>query len=337
MKLGFHAKLLIALLAIFSVVISIFIVYEPVWVRLLAWKLESSDKSVREEAAAELLKSGELGSRVLIAYFKERYTVAEVDERIKIVETMCAMVNEARVALKTMFKVRCKKEMVSIPAGEFMMGSEGGSGNEMPVHKAILSAFSMDKYEVTNEKYFTYECLTGKSKDYKTWAVKHEFSDDPLCPVVDVTWNDANGYADWMRMRLPTEAQWEYACRAGSTGEYCFGDNAEMLDAYAWYNSNSGNKTHPVGKKKPNKWGLYDMHGNVVEWCQDWDDKQYYSNSPLNNPPGPETGTSRVWRGGYCFSNYADCRSAYRIRFYPVSRLNLIGFRVCFSPVARRF
>jgi formylglycine-generating enzyme required for sulfatase activity len=331
MKIDFHIKLLIALLAIFGVVISIFIVYDPIKVRILAWKLESSDKSVREDAIQDLLKSGERGSRVLIEYFKTRYSEEEVEERIKIVETMCGMGDEARAAMKTMFKVRCKKEMVSIPAGEFMMGSESGSGDEMPVHKVILSAFSMDKYEFTNEKYFTYECLNGRAKDYKTWAGGNSFRENPLCPVVKVSWNDAKAYADWMRMKLPTEAQWEYACRAGSTGEYCFGDNAEILDVHTWYDSNSGNKMHPVGEKKPNKYGLYDMHGNVWEWCADWYDETYYSISPLNNPPGPESGIYRVLRGGGWFESTNNCRSAHRYRNYPQIRYNDIGFRACGS------
>jgi formylglycine-generating enzyme required for sulfatase activity len=334
MKIDFHIKLLIALLAIFGVVISIFIVYDPIKVRILAWKLESADKSVREDATAELLKSGERGSRVLIEYFKNRYIDAEVDERIKIVETMCAMDEEARAALRVMFIMRCRREMVSIPAGEFMMGSENGAGDEKPVHKVVLSAFAMDKYEVSNEKYFTYECLTGRVKDYKTWAGKHSFSENPLCPVVNVSWNEAKAYADWMRMKLPTEAQWEYACRAGFTGEYSFGDNAEMLERYAWYWENAERKTHPIGEKKPNKWGLYDMHGNVWEWCWDWYDEKYYTNSPSNNPPGPESGTARVLRGGSWDFDPLYCRAAFRDWDSPVYWCNYYGFRVC-TPIAR--
>jgi formylglycine-generating enzyme required for sulfatase activity len=327
MKIGFHAKLLLALLAIFGIVISIFIVYEPVRIKIYAWKLRSVDAATREDSIKTLMESGKRGADALIAYFKEQYPAAEVDERIKIVEIMCALGDEARAALKTMFKVRCRKEMVAIPAGEFMMGSESGDANKKPVHKVKLSGFFMDKYEVTNEKYFTYECLAGRVKDYKTWAEKHSCSYNLLCPVVDVSWDDAKEYADWLRMRLPTEAEWEYACRAGSTGEYCFGDNAEMLGEYAWYDED---KTHPVGEKKPNKWGLYDILGNVWEWCSDWYDETYYSKSPETNPTGPAIGTNRVLRSSG-WGNTARYRSADRGFNSPTLRFLELGFRLCRS------
>jgi formylglycine-generating enzyme required for sulfatase activity len=330
MKIDFHIKLLIALLAIFGVVISIFIVYDPIKVRILAWKLESSDKSVREDAINELLKCKERGHRVLIEYFKNRYIDAEVGERIRIVETMCGMNDEARATLKTMFMVRCRREMVAIPAGEFLMGSENGGPDEKPVHKVVLSAFAMAKYETTNEQYFTYECLNGKAKDYKMWQSGRSFGENPLCPVVEVSWLDAQEYANRMHFKLPTEAQWEYACRAGTTTEYCFGDNSELLDAYAWCWKNAGRKTHQAGEKKPNKWGLYDMHGNVWEWCSDWSDKTYYSKSLIVNPSGPESGTYRIVRGGsgWVISMDGFC-SAHRGNIIPNVRSGNCGFRVC--------
>jgi eukaryotic-like serine/threonine-protein kinase len=134
------------------------------------------------------------------------------------------------------------------------------------------------------------------------------------------------------KYRLPTEAEWEYACRAGSTTRFCFGDDEAKLEEYAWYVKNSDSKTHPVGQKKPNAWGLYDMHGNVWEWCQDWYGK--YPAGPLTDPEGgPEPGFwkklvyGRVLRGGSWYGYAGFTRSAFRNHF-PDFRNYLIGFRV---------
>ena len=123
--------------------------------------------------------------------------------------------------------------------------------------------------------------------------------------------------------RLPTEAEWEYGCRAGTAGDYA-GD----LGALAWYKDNSGGKTHAVGTKRANGWGLYDMHGNVWEWCHDWYDSGYYAESPAADPTGPATGSSRVIRGGSWDSDARNCRSANRFRSEPVNRLSNLGFRL---------
>src|SRR5262249_7991903 len=123
---------------------------------------------------------------------------------------------------------------------------------------------------------------------------------------------NADGY------RLPTEAEWEYACRAGSTAKYCFGDSQAELANYAWLKPGSEGKTHPVGEKIPNHWGLGDMHGNVWQWCNDWYAEDYYSASPSENPRGPETGKQRVLRGGAWDSTPEKCRSAYRHKEFPV-------------------
>ena len=154
-------------------------------------------------------------------------------------------------------------------------------------------------------------------------------------PVEDVSWEDCQEYIKKLnqtggipsgyKLSLPTEAQWEYACRAGSTGAY--GGTGD-LDEMGWYYDNSGGETHEVRGKKPNAWGLYDMHGNVWEWCQDWYDYGYYEKSPDQDPPGPGSGSSRVYRGGSWYSNARDCRSAIRSRYAPGYRGSLLGLRL---------
>ncbi len=138
--------------------------------------------------------------------------------------------------------------------------------------------------------------------------------------------------------RLPTEAEWEYACRSGTTTRYYFGDDSADLGDYAWYRGNTEGmgegRTHRVGEKRPNAWGLYDMHGNVLEWCSDWYGSDYYANSPLEDPTGPESGSQRVARGGRWRSTAKFCRSAPRNRLSPRNRWSeRLGFRLAFSSV----
>ena len=131
---------------------------------------------------------------------------------------------------------------------------------------------------------------------------------------------------------MPTEAQWEYACRAGSKTRYCFGDDESKLGEYAWYDENSDDKTHPVGEKKPNAWGLYDMHGNVWEWCQDRWRHGYYKESPVDDPTGAATGSFRVFRGGSWYYPAGYCRSAYRGSVEPRDGCDNLGLRVSRVP-----
>jgi len=153
------------------------------------------------------------------------------------------------------------------------------------------------------------------------------------CPVEQVSWDDAQEFIRKLNQkegadnyRLPTEAEWEYACRAGSTTAYCFGDDESRLKEYAWYDKNSDSKTHPVGLLKPNAWGLYDMHGNVWEWCQDWYGD--YPSDAATDPIGATVGSYRVLRGGSWsyFARY--CRAAYRDAYSPGGRRNYYGFRL---------
>ena len=155
-------------------------------------------------------------------------------------------------------------------------------------------------------------------------------------PVVRVSWNDANAFCAWAtaktkrRVRLPTEAEWEYACRAGTTSRLFFGNNESALGAYGWTIANSGSRTHPVGQKKPNPWGLFDVYGNVWELCQDWPGP--YSAGAVTDPMGAETGGRRCMRGGsWADKSGASC-STCRGKFPPTWNGVHIGFRVAVSP-----
>jgi formylglycine-generating enzyme required for sulfatase activity len=227
-----------------------------------------------------------------------------------------------------------KLELVLVPAGEFLMGSpdsdKDADADERPQHRVrITKPFYMGKYLMTQEQW---EAVMGNNASYFK---------GPKNLVEDVSWDDCQQFLDKLNKRqgnpagkfvLPTEAQWEYACRAGSKTRYYFGDDAAKLGDYAWYDKNSDNKTHPVGEKKPNVWGLYDMHGNVWEWCQDWYDDGYYAKSPADDPTGPATGSYRVFRGGSWNYPAGGCRSAIRIRFLPGGRFFNLGFRVSLVP-----
>ena len=219
-------------------------------------------------------------------------------------------------------------EFVKIPAGEFMMGSLSGEEDryedEGPVHKVtIKEAFYLGKFEVTQKQWRE---VMGSTPSY--------FKGDDL-PVEGVSWNDVQEFIEKLnemegndKYRLPSEAEWEYACRAGTTTRYYFGDDESRLGDYAWYDGNSGGKSHPVGQKKPNPWGLYDMHGNIWEWVQDeWHSD--YNGAPSDGSAW-ESGSSsgRVSRGGSWFSFAWNCRSAYRTYFNPGYRGGNLGFRV---------
>ena len=218
-------------------------------------------------------------------------------------------------------------KLVLIPAGEFMMGSSDGNGHEMPPHRVrITKPFYLGLTQVTQGQY---ERVIGENPSC--------FDGNPR-PVEQVSWNDAVEFCGQLSdkegktYRLPTEAEWEYACRAGSTGRYCFGDSESQLDLYAWYDDNSGRETHAVAQKKANAWGLCDMHGNVWEWCSDWYDSDYYGRSPTSDPRGPSSGSYRVFRGGSWFSLARYCRCAFRNCNSPGDEDFSLGFRVSLVP-----
>ncbi|MDE0866082.1 MAG: formylglycine-generating enzyme family protein [Rubripirellula sp.] len=211
-----------------------------------------------------------------------------------------------------------------IPAGKFTMG-EANNAHEV----TLTEPFKMGIHEVTQAQY---EQVMGVNSS------RFKSSDNP---VEMVSWDDAVEFCRRLSelpkeklaenvYRLPTEAQWEYACRAGTTTKFSFGDDDSDLGDYAWYGDNSRRNTHPVGSKLPNAWGLSDMHGNVYEWCQDW-----YGNYPdraVTDPTGAGTGSFRVFRGGGWSLIAEYCRSASRSRREPSFRSNLLGFRVSLSP-----
>jgi formylglycine-generating enzyme required for sulfatase activity len=210
--------------------------------------------------------------------------------------------------------------MVDIPAGKFMMGSDEDD-REKPIHEVTVNAFKMGKYPVIQSQY---EAVMGTNPSY--------FSGNPQNPVENVLWSEAQAFCEKLseltgqKYRLPTEAEWEYACRAGTHTRYYFGDDEKQLGEYAWYSQNSYSTTHPVGQKNPNNWGLYDMHGNVWEWCEDgWHNN--YQNAPKDGSSwNNNRSQNRVLRGGSWNYNPRYCRSAYRN--INDSRYGNYGFRV---------
>ena len=276
---------------------------------------------------------------------------------------------------------RLGPEMIWLPGGTFRMGSPAGVGSkdERPAHDVTLSHYAVGQYPVTVGEFRRFCAATGyrtaaeqgsgafvldkgkwKEKKDANWQNPY-FAQDDRHPVVCISWTDAQAYCDWLSRGtgqtygLLSEAQWEYACRAGSDTRYYFGDDEAQLGDYAWYSRNAGDHTHPVGEKRANAWGLYDLHGNAWEWCQDWyahDYQQFASGaerdsqsarreasvtearassgeqSMASDPSGPESGSSRAVRGG-SWGNSADrCRSADRNSGRPSDRYYNLGFRL---------
>ena len=202
--------------------------------------------------------------------------------------------------------------------GSFSMGTlVGGDDVERPVHEVTVSPFQMGTLAVTKEKFARFE-------------PEHDCRGGDRHPVTNVSWYLARLYARWAGADLPSEAQWEYACRAGTQTLWSFGDDESDLAEHAWYKANSERATHPVKGRAPNPGGLYDMHGNVWEWCGDWFGP--YSAGPVTDPPGPDGGVVRVLRGGSCWKVADGCRSAFRNRYLPEVRNGFVGFRLCRRP-----
>jgi formylglycine-generating enzyme required for sulfatase activity len=233
--------------------------------------------------------------------------------------------------------------MVKIPAGSFMMGDNSckqvramcadpfdksneipcakeectGRSNERPAHKVTLDSFWMAQTETTQKQ--SYKVMGSNPSKFTSEKLGYRSENNP---IEKVNWHEAKKFCEKIGYRLPTEAEWEYAARAGTTG-----DRYGALDEIAWHDKNSNKQTHPVAKKSPNSFGLYDMTGNVWEWVNDWHGKDYYKVSPGNNPKGPRSGKRRVLRGGSFSSLANSLRASNRGSLNPVVRFNYSGFR----------
>jgi len=242
-------------------------------------------------------------------------------------------------------------EMISVAGGTFQMGSTDGESDQKPVHSVTVSSFKISKYEITNAQFceflndygsdkvksgtyagetMIYEHDWGVKKSGSTWQPQSGYENHP---VVYVTWFGANAFCEWAGGRLPTEAEWEFAARGGVETQFIASNSykyagSNTIGDVAWYADNSDSKTHKVGDKSPNELGIYDMSGNVWEWCADWYDEKYYSSSPKNDPLNTKKADSRVLRGGSW--NYYDnyCRVAYRNRGNPNDWNYSVGFRL---------
>ncbi len=222
-----------------------------------------------------------------------------------------------------------EENFVTLPRGIFLMGSELYA-NEQPIHEVEIDYdIAMSKYQVTVEDYMLFAQATGVEMPEE----KHVHLGVNV-PVRRVTWLDAMAYCKWLSeregktFRLPSEAEWEYACRSGSHKKYCFGDDASKLGEYAWYKENSEKVTHDVGTKKPNAWGLYDMHGNVWEWCSDRYAENYVGASSDGSAHRVRSEKGMVLRGGAWSGIAPKLRSSIRINLGASSRNYFVGFRV---------
>jgi formylglycine-generating enzyme required for sulfatase activity len=220
---------------------------------------------------------------------------------------------------------------VPIPGGSFLMGSNEGEDDERPIHNVLIEGFLMCKYEVTQQQWFE---VMGT----KPWEGLKYVNIGDNCPVVNVDWYDVRDFIKQLNkrsgdhFRLPTEAEWEYTCRAESTTKFAHGSYKMNLTQYAWFYDNAFKKgdmhAQDVGTRKPNNWGIYDMVGNVYEWCSDWYSRNYYNKSPVQTPKGPMYGSYKSVRGGDWARTDYFLRSASRRYYSPHYKDVNVGFRL---------
>jgi len=222
-------------------------------------------------------------------------------------------------------------DLVFVQGGTFYMGCTDEQDNdcwvnERPDHQVTVSDFYIGKYEVTQAQW---KAVMGRNPSY--------FKGNNL-PVENVSWNEVQEFIQKLnaktgkQYRLPTEAEWEFAARGGIESKGYKYSGSNMIGDVVWYSSNSSSKTHDAGKKQANELGLYDMSGNVWEWCSDWYNEDYYKTSPTANPTGPNTVSSRVLRGGSWISHAQRCRVSLRDFYTPGNRIDYIGFRLALIP-----
>jgi|GEM_PF-4366429 len=217
-------------------------------------------------------------------------------------------------------------EMIVVEGGSFLMGNNEGADDAKPAHPVTLSSFSMSKYPITQAQW---QAVMGSNPSY------HKYCDN--CPVEQVSWADVQEYikrlnsATGKNYRLPTEAEWEYAARGGNKSRGYIFAGSNTLDEVAWYSGNSNEETHQVGQKQPNELGLFDMSGNVFQWCSDWYGADYYYQSATIDPLGPLDGGYRIIRGGSCFYGNNYCGVSLRDITYPSNRNYGVGFRLVLS------
>jgi len=242
------------------------------------------------------------------------------------------------------FQDAAPPNMVYVKGGDFDMGNSRGKSDEHPVRKVKVSSFYIHKFEVTNSQFALFLNAYGsdnvKSGEFagqdmifeEEWGLRFDgniWSAQPgyaAFPVVNVTWFGANEFCKYYGYRLPTEAEWEYAARGGNKSRAYKYSGSNNIDTVSWYNSNS-RTTRPVGKKQRNELGIYDMTGNVWEWCSDWYDKDYYQKNVINNPTGPSSGTAKVLRGGSFFDNRDKLSPTARDFSFPFIGYYSYGFR----------
>jgi len=228
--------------------------------------------------------------------------------------------------------VNTNNNFIQLPRGSFLMGSDDANAREreQPVHEVQIDYdVAMCKFPVTVEDYMLFAQATGVEVPEE----RHEHLGFDV-PVRRVRWTDAKAYCAWktkregVTYRLPTEAEWEYACKAGNNGKYCFGNDEAVFGEYAWYAQNAEGVTHDVGTKKPNAWGLYDMHGNVWEWCSDHY-VETYENTPRDGSAYKiQSEKGRVLRGGSWNGSAQNSRCTSRINLGSGGRNYFVGFRV---------